>query len=355
MNEISKNMTEKLVPDAPLKSITPLEAAKKYGWPLNRPKICELVINFACNARCMFCYNPNFEPQWSKGELSLRDIAISLKKGREEGAWFADILGGEVTLRKDLPEIGRLARKLGYTAVQITTNGLLLSDYDYAKRLVDAGINAFRMSLHAAREELSDKITGVPGGFRKTVKALENIVKLGCRAGINNVIFPINYKYVAEVPPLVTGQLGIDAYLFISPHYLGAMKTNGDTYKIRYRDYVPYLRQAFKYFEDHNITLESASLSNFVPCVLPEYANLMAEWKYQKRDDLLFVPNEEPMRVYEMKESQRMKADRCKECAYCNICMGFEREYYNYFGGEEFVPLKEVRKEFPLKTYYNSD
>ena len=338
-----------------LKSIGPLEAAKKYGWPLDRPKICELVINFTCNARCLFCYNPNFEPEWSEGELSLKEIAISLKKGREEGAWFADILGGEVTLRKDLPEIARLARKLGYTAVQITTNGLLLSDYDYAKRLVDAGINVFRMSLHSSREMLSDKITGVPGGFKKTVKALENVIKLGCRAGINNVIIPLNYKYLPELPLLVTGRLGIDAYLFISPHYLGAMKTNGDIYKIQYKDYVPYLRKAMRYFEKNNIVLESACLSNFVPCVLPEYANLMAEWKYQKRDDLLFVPNEDPMRVYEMKASQRMKVKRCEECAYFKSCMGFEREYYNYFGGSEFVPLKEIPKEFPLKACFSSD
>ena len=337
------------------KALGPIEAATKYGWPLDRPKICELVINFTCNARCLFCYNPNFEPEWSEGELSLKEIARALAKGREEGAWFADILGGEVTLRKDLPEIGRIARKLGYKAVQITTNGLLLADYDYAKRLVDAGINVFRMSLHASREALSDKITGVPGGFRKTVKALENIVKLDCRAGINNVIIPLNYKYLPELPALVTGQLGIDAYLFISPHYLGAMKTNGNIYKIQYRDYVPYLRKALQFFEKNGIVLESACLSNFVPCVLPEYANLMAEWKYQKRDDLLFVPNHEPMKVYEMKESQRMKAPRCAECAYSDMCMGFEREYYNYFGGDEFVPIKEIRKDFPLKTCYSSD
>lgn len=338
-----------------IKALGPLEAAEKYGWPLDRPKICELTINFTCNARCIFCYNPNFEPEWSEGELSLRDIAVSLQKGRAEGAWFADILGGEVTLRKDLPEIARIARKLGYKAVQITTNGLLLSDYDYAKRLVDAGINIFRMSLHSSRPELSDKITGVHGGFKKTVKALENVVKLGARAGINHVIIPINYKYLSEVPPLVTGHLGIDAYLFISPHYLGAMKTNGNMYKIKYKDYAPYLLEALQYFEKNNIKLESACLSNFVPCVLPEYANLMAEWKYQKRDDLLFVPNQGPMKVYEMKASQRMKVKRCEECVYSKVCMGFEREYYNYFGGEEFKPLKEIPKEFPLETYYTSD
>lgn len=337
-----------------LKSLSPSEASKKYGWPKSRPKICELTINFECNAKCVFCYSPDEERSCKQSVMPLRDIAAALSASRIDGAWMADILGGEVTLRKDLPEIGRIARKLGYKAVQITTNGLLLSDYDYAKRLVDAGINVFRMSLHSNRPEVHDKMTGVPGGFKKTVKALENVIKLGCRAGINHVIFPINYEYLPEMPGLVTGSLGIDAYLFISPHYLGSMKDNGNIYKIQYSKYMPYLRKALKYFEDKKIKLESACLSNFVPCVLPEYVNLMAEWRYQKVDDTLFVPNQEPLKVYEMKESQRMKVKKCEECAYSKICMGFEREYYNYFGGKEFKPLKEKQKIKTINTYYSS-
>jgi len=115
---------------------------------------------------------------------------------------------------------------------------------------------------------------------------------------------------------------------------------------------MPYLRRALAYFEKRRVTLESPCLSNFVPCVLPEHANLMAEWKYQKEDDILFVPNEGPKNVYKMKESQRMRVKRCDECAYGGVCMGFEREYYNYFGGGEFDPVAVKPDKFPLDTYY---
>jgi len=336
-----------------IRPLGPEAAAKKFGWPRTRPNICEMTINFECNSRCVFCYNPNFQPEWHEGELSLKEIAVALKTTRmRKGAWFADILGGEVTLRKDLPDIARIARKIGYTAVQITTNGLLLSDYDYAKRLFDAGINVFRISLHGATEKEHDRLVGVPGGFKKTVQAIRNVTKIGARAGINHIILPDNYKSFPEFAKLICDDLMLDAYLFISPHYLGAMKTNSMEYKIRYSDYMPYLRKALEYFEKKNLLLESPCLSNFVPCVLPEYVNLMAEWKYQKNDDSLFVPNQEPVDIYKMKERQRMKISRCKECAYYNECMGFEREYFNYFGGDEFVPLKEKMKKERLHTYF---
>lgn len=335
-----------------IKALTAAEAAKKYGWPRTRPKICEVTINFDCNAKCVFCYSPHSEAGWRKGSLTLREIASALKRSRLEGAWLADILGGEVTLRKDLPEVAWIARKLGYSAVQITTNGIRLANPDYAKKLVDSGINVFRVSLHGSTPETHDAIVGVPGGFRRTVKGIENVLRLGAKAGINHVILPINYTQLPEVVKFTCSHLGLDAYLFISPHYLGAMKTNGDIYKIRYSKYMPYLKKALRIFEDRKLTLESPCLSNFVPCVLPGYANLMAEWKYQAEDDLLYVPNQAPLEIYKMKESQRMKVKRCGDCVYNTVCMGFEREYHTFFGGREFVPLKKKQSSFRLKTFY---
>jgi len=335
-----------------IKALNAAAAAKKYGWPLTRPKICEVTINFDCNAKCVFCYTPHTAQGAAKGSLTLKEIAAALARSRRDGAWLADILGGEVTLRKDLPEVAAIARKLGYKAVQITTNGTLLADPDYARRLVAAGINVFRVSLHGSTPETHDAIVGVPGGFARTIKGIENVIKLGAKVGINHVILPINYKQLPALTEFTCSRLGLDAYLFISPHYLGAMKTNGQIYKIRYSTYMPYLKKALRVFEDRKLTLESPSLSNFVPCVLPDYVNLMAEWKYQAEDDLLYVPNQAPLEIYKMKESQRMKVKRCKSCVYNDVCMGFEREYHTFFGGAEFAPLKKKPASFRLETFY---
>ncbi|HNW44244.1 MAG TPA: radical SAM protein [Elusimicrobiales bacterium] len=335
-----------------LKALSASAASKKYGWPRTRPKICEVTINFECNARCVFCYSPHSQPAWQKGSLSLKEIGGALKRSRLEGAWLADILGGEVTLRKDLPEIALLARKLGYTAVQITTNGMRLAAPDYVKRLIDSGINVFRMSLHGDRPEIHDAIVGVSGGFRQTTRGLENVLRLGAKAGINHVILPANYELLPGLVKFTSDNFGLDAYLFISPHYLGSMKTNGSIYKISYSRYMPYLKKALNIFERKGLTLESPCLSNFVPCVLPGFENLMAEWQYQKEDDLLYVPNQAPLEIYKMKEAQRMKVKRCRDCVYDPVCMGFEREYYKYFGGGEFVPLKKKQTSLRLKTFY---
>jgi len=78
-----------------IRPLGPEAAAKKFGWPRTRPNICEMTINFECNSRCVFCYNPNFQPEWHEGELSLKEICgLRLRQlacAKERG--FADNTG----------------------------------------------------------------------------------------------------------------------------------------------------------------------------------------------------------------------------------------------------------------------
>ena len=334
------------------RSLGSRQAVKKFNWPLSKPKVCELTLNFNCNAKCAFCYSSPQLPQWSEGSISLKEAGGALLNAYKDGAWQVSLIGGEVTLRDDLPQIASLSKKIGYKAIQIISNGIKLADYEYAKSLRDAGVNIFRISIQGCDAELHDGAVGVKGAFKKAIKGMENLIKLGVKVAVNHVITDLNYRTFPQLIKFLVEDYNIDAYSIVSPHYSGAMDVNSKRLKVSYSKSAPYVRKALRVFIDKKTELDAPILGNFVPCVLPGFENIMAEWKYPKKDDVLFVPNESPSEICDMKAGQRMKNEKCGECVYNDECMGFEKKYFALFGGKEFIPIKRGVKRFKLSTVY---
>ena len=74
-----------------------------------------------CNFRCPFCHNSDLLPPLADTEIPAEDLLAFLKKRRGilDGVC---ITGGEPTLQRDLPELLRAIKDLGYP-VKLDTNG----------------------------------------------------------------------------------------------------------------------------------------------------------------------------------------------------------------------------------------
>ena len=93
----------------------------------------EITADYQCNNRCLGCFSvDNNGP--SMGSAELLD---TLRYGRDQGATWLWIGGGEPTIRKDLHAIIGAARKLGYSRVKLQTNGMMLA-YPQLTRRWDA-------------------------------------------------------------------------------------------------------------------------------------------------------------------------------------------------------------------------
>jgi uncharacterized radical SAM superfamily Fe-S cluster-containing enzyme len=69
--------------------------------------------------------------------------------------------GGEPTLRDDLPEIVEVARRIGYSFIQINTNGLrLASDKEYLRRLQAAGLSSVFLQFDGVDDEIYRSLRG---------------------------------------------------------------------------------------------------------------------------------------------------------------------------------------------------
>ena len=331
------------------------EAEKKFGWPRARMKVCELTLNYSCNARCVFCYSSPDMEEWRRHpDLRLKQAADRLLLSYKNGSRMVQFIGGEPTVYEDLPRLVRLARKIGYPAVQVISNGIKLADRAYARELVESGLNTASVSLQGVDAAAHEAVTGVKGSFRKACRACENLAALGVYLNINSAVTALSYRTLPEFVAFALDRFGTDSVHLIATHCMGGAGQDPGRLVARYSEQAPYVRRAVEVFSARGVTPAFRFLSNYLPCVLPELAGLMKDWELPEDDDDLFLPEETHAgRMYTMvTERLRTKAPACRRCAYDKVCAGFERAYAGRYGAGEFVPVRRKPAQFPLKPRY---
>ncbi len=112
-----------------------------------------------CNYACFYCDPLREGAKEPVGTISVEDVDIILRAAVELGIESVRFTGGEPLLRKELPEMVRLAKRVyGIEDVAITTNASLL-----ARRLpdlLDAGLDRINVSLDAAEADAFREATG---------------------------------------------------------------------------------------------------------------------------------------------------------------------------------------------------
>lgn len=299
--------------------------------------VFELFLNYACTAKCPFCYNPPITPELLRRDLSFEQAAEALYKGARSGARLLNLHGGEPTLRDDLPKLLALAKKLGFSRITVVTNGVRLGDEGYARALVAAGATHFRVSVHAAEASLHDKIVAIPGAFEKLRAGLGLLRAEGVPAGLNFVLIRSNLGALEPFIRRFMLEDGHDDVIVYFPHRRGMMALNEASEGISYADAAGPVRRAAALAEGRGLLL-----ANFTPCVLPELAGLMIDWGEERGRTAMVHPEGKTTDVLEMKDAQRVKVAACASCALAARCHGAEREYLAARGESEFKPQAEA-------------
>ena len=108
-----------------------------------------------CNLKCPICF-ANAATSGKLFEPSFEEIRQMLRNLRSEQPPTPAIqyAGGEPTVRKDLPELIKLAKEEGFSHTQIATNGIRLAKKEgYAQELRDAGLNTVYLQFDGVTEE----------------------------------------------------------------------------------------------------------------------------------------------------------------------------------------------------------
>jgi len=154
-----------------------------YAVHTSQTVLTNLVVTNRCNMRCTYCYmNAGaagyvYEPSLDQ----LRDLMQQTRSEKPIGSKAIQITGGEPTLRDDLFNIIRVAKEVGFSHIQVHTNGLKLTEsVEYCQRLKNEKVDTVYLSFDGVTETTNPLIE-----YNK--KALENLRKVN----LNAVLVPV--------------------------------------------------------------------------------------------------------------------------------------------------------------------
>lgn len=129
-----------------------------------------VIVTYRCNARCTMC-NRYKAPSRPDEEISIETIK------KLPPMYFTNITGGEPFIRTDLKDIVRELYKKSDRIV-ISTNGFFTDRIiDLCKEFPNIGI---RISIEGL-EQTNNEIRGLPDGFNRGYKTLQELVKMGMK------------------------------------------------------------------------------------------------------------------------------------------------------------------------------
>lgn len=152
-----------------------------------------IALGAACNNACVFC------AQGAMRERATPVHATSAIASITPGEVVA-FVGGEPTLRGDLPELLAAAIAHGAARVILQTNARRLAYATYARSLVEAAASlSLDASLHGATIAMHDYHTSVDGSFAQTIAGLRSARSLGVRVAITTVLTRSNFRHATEI------------------------------------------------------------------------------------------------------------------------------------------------------------
>ncbi len=157
---------------------------------ISKPILCNYYVTYRCNATCSFC------DIWEKPSpyISLENVKQNLLDLKKLGVKVIDFTGGEPLLHREIDQMLRLAKELGFITT-LTTNTLLYPKWaEKLKGLVDM----LHFSLDAADQAAHDLSRGV-ACFDSLIASIALAKSLGERPDILFTVFEKNYADIGAV------------------------------------------------------------------------------------------------------------------------------------------------------------
>jgi len=295
----------------------------------NKDRVYELTLGYSCNSNCQFC---SIEPQKRSINKTTREALNDILRAKQEGFRVIGFGGGEPTIRKDILELVRFAKKLGFETIRIQTNGVALAYENFCRDLASAGANFFKFSIHGHKPEIHDKLTRVPESFERAIKGLDNVCSLEVRREVDIVLNKLNYKFLPQFVEFFVLEKKVNGFVFIYPLYSGRMKENSRKLGIRMVKVLPYLEEALDMVE--NFLLDKGIVFNIPSCLMkPGYHKRIV------KDFIRLKVNTPGLTVEDAVEDIRegkQRIEKCKNCSFSSQCQGIWKNYLEIFGPKEF-------------------
>ncbi len=294
----------------------------------------KITFGFKCNNSCLFCidkFNRNIPDKTTK------EVKEEILRAKKMGKIRLSLIGGEPTIRPDIFDLIKYAKKVGFESVLITTNGRMLSYLDFAYHLIKSGISEVVFSIHGHQPKIHDFLTQSPGSFNQIIKGIENLKKLRFnKIGANTVITNKNYRYLADIAKILY------KYQIKRAEFIYVIVRDKNLFK----ELTPLVSRSAGYISEvldlgNRYGLNWHLLNPPLGCYFSQYFDSSIRYG-DSRDEKLILPTPKGRIYYQLSKEKiinYVKTDKCKKCSMRKKCQGIRRSYLDYYGDNEIKPV----------------
>ena len=225
------------------------------------------------------------------------------------------ITGGEPTLLGDrlIILIQEIRKSLPNTEIQLLSNGRQFANYDYVKKIAEAGGDMLYVGveLHSDYYKDHDMIAGAKGAYKETMLGLYNLALCGVDIELRIIVCALNYKRLYDISQFIHRNLPFVGWIaFMRMEQTGYAEKNAKKVWIEPIDFQKELFDAVKYLADWNYRV---SIFNLPLCLLPIYLH-----DYARKS---------------ISDWKNRFAQICNSCVLKMDCCGFFSTSKNYYHG----------------------
>lgn len=149
------------------------QRAKNVSWT-SRLERCELILTDRCNFNCVYCRGAKDD---FKGDISLEEATLIVNLWANHFLRNIRFSGGEPTIWKPLLELIKHTRSFQcFEHIAISTNGS--AELEYYKKLHNAGVNDFSISLDSCCSSTAEVMSGNKCDFDHIINIIKELSKI---------------------------------------------------------------------------------------------------------------------------------------------------------------------------------
>lgn len=287
-----------------------------------------------CDCFCEFCTLKDI-PEDAKDKTF--ELAYdSLVKGRLSGCSELAILRGEALQLGYLPKLIQSARYMGYSFIQLQTNGRKLASKSLRELLLKSGIDAFEINLLSAEPALNDRLTKVENSGRDALLAIQALAKMDVFLLVSIPVLRENMGKLLRTV-LLLSKMGVKNVQFNFPRPLDLADEIYNKNLPRLKEASPRINRAMALAKKYGMNVSCEALPF---CRLKEEFRFIPDakenWRKHRIDDLHILHES----LLDERSKARPVSVVCRECKYIESCPKTWALYQQLYGSEEFRPLK---------------
>lgn len=186
---------------------------------LRHPTLVEIEVTQRCNLRCPVCFMSASESPRDPTLLELESMFLAVRQ--QAGVHISlQLTGGEPTVRSDLAKIVSLGQIVGFQAIEINTNGIVIAQNPaYLAELAQAGISGIYLQFDGMSDEVYRQVRGA-ALLETKLKAIENCRAAGIQVVLAmTVLHGINHDQIGTVLDFALENLDVVAGLALQPAF----------------------------------------------------------------------------------------------------------------------------------------